>query len=102
MRVGVLDRTAPTKSAVAISSVAMALTASSANLAESVPRSGPTSLRASPTSPSVRTPRLLLKLRIPELHEQDFGIARTANGNFAIVQIAPGLTRVAAVEWDQP
>lgn len=43
----------------------------------------------------------LLKRAVPELHEQDFGIARTQTGNFAIVPIAPGVTRVAAVEWDQ-
>jgi 2-polyprenyl-6-methoxyphenol hydroxylase-like FAD-dependent oxidoreductase len=44
----------------------------------------------------------LLKHAVPELHEQDFGIARTANGNFAIMAIGDGITRVAAIEWDQP
>ncbi len=44
----------------------------------------------------------LLKRAVPELHERDFGIARTATGNFAIVQFAPGITRIAAIEWDQP
>lgn len=44
----------------------------------------------------------LLKRAVPELLEQDFGIARTRTGNFAIVPIGPGITRVAAVEWDQP
>jgi 2-polyprenyl-6-methoxyphenol hydroxylase-like FAD-dependent oxidoreductase len=44
----------------------------------------------------------LLKRSVPELHQRDFGIARTAHGNFAIVQFAPGITRVAVVEWDQP
>jgi 2-polyprenyl-6-methoxyphenol hydroxylase-like FAD-dependent oxidoreductase len=44
----------------------------------------------------------LLKRAVPELHEQDFGIARTRTGNFAIVPIAPAITRIAAVEWDQP
>jgi 2-polyprenyl-6-methoxyphenol hydroxylase-like FAD-dependent oxidoreductase len=44
----------------------------------------------------------LLKRAVPELHERGFGIARTANGNFAIAPIGSGITRVAAIEWDQP
>ena len=44
----------------------------------------------------------LLKNAVPELYERDFGIARTKNGNFAIVPIGPEITRVAAIEWDQP
>jgi 2-polyprenyl-6-methoxyphenol hydroxylase-like FAD-dependent oxidoreductase len=44
----------------------------------------------------------LLKRSVPELHQRDFGVARTDHGNFAIVQFTPGTTRVAVVEWDQP
>jgi 2-polyprenyl-6-methoxyphenol hydroxylase-like FAD-dependent oxidoreductase len=43
----------------------------------------------------------LLKHAVPELHDQNFGIARTETGNFAIVPLGSGITRVAAVEWDQ-
>jgi 2-polyprenyl-6-methoxyphenol hydroxylase-like FAD-dependent oxidoreductase len=43
----------------------------------------------------------LLKHAVPELHNQTFGIARTETGNFAIVPLGSGITRVAAVEWDQ-
>ena len=39
---------------------------------------------------------------MPELHEANFGIARTGAGNFAIVPISPEITRVVAIEWDQP
>lgn len=31
----------------------------------------------------------LLKRAVPELHEANFGIARTGTGNFAIVPISP-------------
>jgi 2-polyprenyl-6-methoxyphenol hydroxylase-like FAD-dependent oxidoreductase len=44
----------------------------------------------------------ILKRAAPELHEANFGIARTGTGNFAIVPISPEITRVVAVEWDQP
>jgi 2-polyprenyl-6-methoxyphenol hydroxylase-like FAD-dependent oxidoreductase len=44
----------------------------------------------------------LLKRAVPELHDREFGVARTANGNFAIAPIGSGITRVAVVEWDQP
>jgi 2-polyprenyl-6-methoxyphenol hydroxylase-like FAD-dependent oxidoreductase len=44
----------------------------------------------------------LLKRAVPDLGDQGFGIARTANGNFAIVALGAGVTRVAAIEWDQP
>jgi 2-polyprenyl-6-methoxyphenol hydroxylase-like FAD-dependent oxidoreductase len=43
----------------------------------------------------------LLKDAVPELHDQNFGVARTETGNFAIVPLGSGMTRVAAVEWDQ-
>jgi 2-polyprenyl-6-methoxyphenol hydroxylase-like FAD-dependent oxidoreductase len=43
----------------------------------------------------------LLNHAVPELHDQNFGIARTETGNFAIVPLGSGMTRVAAVEWDQ-
>jgi 2-polyprenyl-6-methoxyphenol hydroxylase-like FAD-dependent oxidoreductase len=44
----------------------------------------------------------ILERAVPELHQRGFGIARTANGNFAIAPIGSGITRVAAIEWDQP
>jgi 2-polyprenyl-6-methoxyphenol hydroxylase-like FAD-dependent oxidoreductase len=44
----------------------------------------------------------ILKRAAPELHEANFGIARTGTGNFAIVPISPEISRVVAVEWDQP
>jgi 2-polyprenyl-6-methoxyphenol hydroxylase-like FAD-dependent oxidoreductase len=43
----------------------------------------------------------LLKHAVPELHNQNFGIARTETGNFAIVPLGSGITRVAVIEWDQ-
>jgi 2-polyprenyl-6-methoxyphenol hydroxylase-like FAD-dependent oxidoreductase len=45
--------------------------------------------------------KALLKHAVPELHDQNFGIARTETGNFAIVPLGSGITRVAVIEWDQ-
>lgn len=43
----------------------------------------------------------LLKHAVSDLHNQNFGIARTETGNFAIVPLGSGITRVAVIEWDQ-
>jgi 2-polyprenyl-6-methoxyphenol hydroxylase-like FAD-dependent oxidoreductase len=42
-----------------------------------------------------------LKQSVPELGGREFGVARTATGNFAVVPLGSGIYRVAAIEWDQ-
>jgi len=42
-----------------------------------------------------------LKQSVPELGGREFGVARTATGNFAIVPLGSGIYRVAAIEWAQ-
>ena len=43
----------------------------------------------------------LLKQNVPELGGQEFGIARTKTGNFAIVPLGNEVYRVASMEWQR-